>query len=79
LLAFYLLQPEKIAALAHNGVRGNPCVFPAAFFPALLALQGDVGGGAVIKDHSDALRLMEVPLSQLQDIDTVQQLDILRE
>jgi hypothetical protein len=35
--------------------------------------------GAVIKDYPDALRLLEVPLSQLQDIDTVQQLDILRE
>ena len=22
-------QPDKIAALAHGGVRGNPCVFPA--------------------------------------------------
>ena len=79
LLTFYLQQPEKISALAHDGVRGNPCVFPAPFFPALLALQGDVGGGTVIKDYPDALRLMEVPLSQLQDIDTVQQLDILRE
>ena len=29
-------HPDRIAALGHNGVRGNPCVFPARFFPELM-------------------------------------------
>ena len=32
-------RPEKIAALGHGGVRGNPCLFPARFFPELLELR----------------------------------------
>ena len=44
LIDAWLEQPERIAALAHGGVRGNPCLFPARFFPELLALEGDRGG-----------------------------------
>ena len=32
-------RPEKIVALGHGGVRGNPCLFPARFFPELLELR----------------------------------------
>ncbi len=74
LVKFYLEQPESIAALSHNGVRGNPCVFPARYFPALLSLQGDQGGGTVISRDGVSLRLLEVPQCQLQDIDTPQQI-----
>lgn len=75
LVEFYLQQPQRIAALAHNGVRGNPCIFPAACFPALLALQGDTGGGAVIKADAHGARLLETDEKQLCDIDTPQELE----
>ena len=31
LVELWKQQPDKIAALGHGGVRGNPCVFPARF------------------------------------------------
>lgn len=67
---FWRQAPEQIAALAHGGVRGNPCIFPAKFFPELMALTGDTGGAAVIQRHEDALRLLEVPADELWDVDT---------
>lgn len=63
-------RPENIAALAHGGVRGNPCVFPARFFPELLALQEDRGGNTVIRRHEEDLILLEVPKQELTDVDT---------
>lgn len=63
-------RPERIAALAHGGVRGNPCVFPARFFPELLSLTEDRGGSAVIRRHEEDLVLLEVPERELADVDT---------
>ena len=63
-------QPENIAALAHGGVRGNPCIFPARFFPDLLELREDHGGNTVIRRHEEALVLLEVPEEELTDVDT---------
>ena len=70
LAELWLNQPEKIAALAHDGVRGNPCVFPARFFPELLALREDHGGNTVIRRHEEAIVLLEVPEEELTDVDT---------
>ena len=70
-------QPEGIAALGHGGVRGNPCVFPSALFPELMALTGDRGGSTVIHRHEDLLTLMEVPAEELYDVDTAQALEAL--
>lgn len=67
---FFSSHREHIVALGHNGVRGNPCLFPARFFPELLALEGDVGGSAVIKKHPDDLLLFEAPEEEMRDVDT---------
>ena len=63
--------------MGHGGVRGNPCIFPARFFPELLALTGDVGGSRVIRAHEEALLLYEVDARQLSDVDTRASLDAL--
>ena len=70
-------QPERIAALSHGGVRGNPCLFPARLFPELLALEGDQGGSAVIRRHPGELLLVEAPAEELRDVDTPQDLEAL--
>ena len=75
LLDLWRATPGKIAALAHDGVRGNPCVFPAKFFPELLALEGDRGGSAVIRRHPSDLILLEVPAEELLDADTPEALE----
>ena len=71
-------HPDRIVGLGHNGVRGNPCLFPARFFPELLSLEGDVGGSAVIKRHLDDLLLFEAPETELRDVDTKEALEALK-
>ena len=71
-------HPDRIVGLGHNGVRGNPCLFPARFFPELLSLEGDVGGSAVIKRHLDDLLLFEAPEAELCDVDTKEALEALK-
>lgn len=63
-------HPDRITALGHGGVRGNPCIFPARFFPELMALTGDRGGSAVIRAHPEALLLQEADARELTDVDT---------
>ena len=71
-------NPDCIISAAHNGHRGNPCLFPARFFPELCALEGDRGGSSVIRRHEDALLLVEADEHELFDCDTKQALEILR-
>ena len=71
-------HPGCIVGAAHNGPRGNPCLFPARFFPELGALEGDRGGSSVIRRHEDALRLVEAAEPELSDCDTKQALEILK-
>ena len=67
-------HPDKLVGLSHNGVRGNPCIFPAAYFPELLALKEDRGGSSVIRRHEEELLLFEPPAQELEDADTRQAL-----
>lgn len=75
----FVAEPNCIHAVSADGKRGNPCLFPREFSPELLALEGDVGGGAVIKAHPDCLRLLEVPSEELLDCDTPLALEKCRE
>ena len=75
---FFRRHPDRIVAMGHGGVRGNPCIFPARFFPELTALEGDRGGSAVIRRHADALALFEVAPDELRDVDTPAALAALR-
>ena len=74
----WMQAPDGIVGAAHNGCRGNPCLFAARFFPELCALAGDRGGSSVIRRHEDALRLVETDAQELFDCDTRAALRILR-
>lgn len=80
LVSFWRAAPQFIAALGHGGVRGNPCIFPARFYPELAALKGDVGGAAVIRAHEreGCLHLLEVAEEELADVDTPEALEQLK-
>lgn len=78
LLGFYRAHPDHIVGASHDGKRGNPCVFPAKYFPELRALTGDIGGSAVIRKHEDDLLLFEVDKQELTDVDTKEALNELR-
>ncbi len=76
---FFRENSDHIVGLAHDGTRGNPCIFPRKFFPELIALREDRGGNTVIRAHEDALRLYEVDKQELTDVDTPQALrDLLK-
>ena len=77
LVEVYRSHPDRLVALGHDGVRGNPCLFPASLFPELLALEGDHGGSAVIRRHEDRLLLVEASPRELTDVDTPQALEVL--
>ena len=72
-----LLRRESVA-VGHGGVRGNPCLFPARFFPELLELREDHGGNTVIRRHEADLLLLDVPAEELRDVDTAQALEELK-
>ena len=76
LIASYRAEPDRIAALACDGRKGNPCIFPARYFSELARLVGDQGGSAVIRKHPDALRLTEVSAEELVDLDTREEMAI---
>lgn len=70
LVADYLVHPENIVLMAHDERRGNPAIFPKAFFDELCALEGDTGGSVVIRAHEDAIRLHQIAdPSELADVD----------
>jgi len=70
-VAFFLRHPERLVGLGHDGVRGNPCIFPSRYFPDLMALREDHGGSEVIRRHAEDLLLFEAPACELDDIDTL--------
>ncbi len=74
----WLEHRESIVGAAHNGKRGNPCIFPRDFFPELMALKEDHGGNTVIRRHSQRLLTVEVGELELTDIDTPQALEDLK-
>ena len=75
LINSFLESPDYIHALSWQGTRGNPVIFPKPCFPALLALAGDTGGGAVIRAHPELLRLTEASSPrELRDVDCIRDL-----
>jgi len=50
--------------------RGHPVLFDASLFPALSALEGDVGARAVLDAQGDALELLSVAGPRPIDVDT---------
>ena len=66
----FLDCPTRIHALAWQGKKGNPVIFPRSLYPELLALQGDTGGSAVIRRHPELLTLTEADgAAELEDVD----------
>lgn len=63
-------EPTCIVGAAHNGKRGNPCIFPKDFFEELMELREDHGGNTVIRRYPERLKLVEIGQKELTDIDT---------
>lgn len=66
----------NIIALSYKGERGNPVIFPSKYFAELENLSGNSGGGYVIKQHIDELKLLEISdMRELVDVDTMYDLE----
>lgn len=60
----------QVVAAEYNGHPGVPAIFPARYFPRLLALQGDQGARALLRKMSP-LELVTFPLPEAAtDLDT---------
>lgn len=68
-------HPDKIVGAAHDGKRGNPCIFPKEFFEKLLDLEEDHGGNTVIRMYPERLLTVEVAKAELTDVDTPKALE----
>lgn len=67
----YKRSYKGIGCLSYEGVMGNPVIFQGKFVPELLALNGDVDGKEVIKEHPQEILLYEADCAKsLLDIDT---------
>jgi molybdenum cofactor cytidylyltransferase len=69
--AFLAAAAGAIIVPVHRGRRGNPVLWPAAYFLEILALEGDTGARQLFARHAAAIR--EVPVEAaavLEDIDT---------
>ncbi len=65
------LGPGGIVAPLHEGKRGHPVVFGAAYFPALRALRGDQGARSILQENGGKLSLVAVDdPGVLVDLDT---------
>jgi molybdenum cofactor cytidylyltransferase len=69
--AFERVAAGSICVPEHLGLRGNPVIWPARDFSALMALEGDVGGRSLLQQRQD--RVLRVPIEDdgvLVDLDT---------
>ncbi len=65
-------EGRLIAVPTHQGQLGNPILWDRSFFPALLAMTGDGGGGRrIIREHAEQVAEVEVnDDAVLRDFDT---------
>ena len=68
-----------IVPVRSDGRGGNPCFFPARFFPELTALTGDTGGRRVIAAHPEAVVHVPVHDTELADTDSPAALEELKQ
>ncbi|WP_369030342.1 nucleotidyltransferase family protein [Streptomyces adonidis] len=75
-LAAYASE-KSLAAASYGGTRGHPVLFGAAHWAGVTAVAvGDRGARDYLKDHGDALTLVECDdVAQPYDIDTAADLD----
>jgi molybdenum cofactor cytidylyltransferase len=77
--AFNPVEGRRICVPTHDGRRGNPVLWDAAFADEIAGLTGDAGARSLIQAHAEAL--CEVPVDTpgvLLDVDTPEALAALR-
>ncbi len=79
-IGFFSENSSSIVAMGVGNRRGNPVIFPRAYFDELMSLHGERGGGAVMAMHEDDVLLYQIKdESELMDIDTALDYALLQE
>ena len=60
MIAVSAREPDAIIAASYQGRRGNPVLFPRAYFAELEAISGDEGGRSVLARHPEQVRLVKI-------------------
>ncbi|MBQ6376164.1 MAG: nucleotidyltransferase family protein [Lachnospiraceae bacterium] len=62
--------PDPVCRLSFEGKPGNPVLFPARYYPRLMEIRGDRGGGQILKDGTIPVVCIEAedPM-ELMDVD----------
>lgn len=69
--AFTAEQGRCICVPVHQGRRGNPVLWPSAFFGEMLQLQGDAGAKTLLATHADRVREVDLGTDAIfVDVDT---------
>ncbi|MEM7128310.1 MAG: nucleotidyltransferase family protein [Chloroflexota bacterium] len=61
---------QLVAPAVYGNARGAPALFDSAFWPEMLQVHGDVGGKIILRQNQDKLVTISVPLEQLMDMDS---------
>lgn len=69
LLDGYIQNGRGIACASRHGRPGNPAIFSRFYFPALQALEGDIGGKSVILENLSDCTLIDISSAELRDVD----------
>lgn len=66
-------ESQWIYCAAHNGIQGNPTIFPSHYKQEFLSLEGEVGGRQIIRRHAECVKTYDVAYEEeLFDIDLPQ-------
>jgi molybdenum cofactor cytidylyltransferase len=69
--AFAAEQGRCIVVPVHQGRRGNPVLWPPAFFAEMLELEGDAGARKLLAAHADQVREVDLGTDAVfMDVDT---------
>jgi molybdenum cofactor cytidylyltransferase len=78
-IAFFYEHPDHLVAMGHGERRGNPAIFPKAYFAKLRNLHEDSGGSEVIRRHEAALLIYQLKDElELFDVDSIAELNQLK-
>jgi molybdenum cofactor cytidylyltransferase len=67
-------EGRLIVAPIYGGQTGNPILWDRRFFAAMMALRGDAGARALLRQHADAVAQVELDDTVLRDFDTAESL-----
>ena len=67
-------EGRAIVAPSHDGRLGNPVLWDRRYFPAMMALTGDSGARALLRQHADAVAELASDATVLRDFDTPESL-----